>query len=159
MEMNIGKLKEIISKRRVGMLGTYSNKTLNFRPMSHVDVDDDGRILFFTSLGSVKAEGIKDNPSVILTYSNESENNYLVLNGMAFLDTNREKMKELFNPYIKAWFPQGLMDPNMCLLIFQPNEFEYWFTDEDKVMTSKKVLWTVMANTRQPIGKQGAYRR
>jgi general stress protein 26 len=157
MEMNIGKLKEIISKRRVGMLGTYSGKELNFRPMSHVDVDDTGKIWFFTSLTSLKADELERNSSVILTYANESDNSYLSLNGMAFLNTDRTKMKELFNPFIKAWFPDGLNDPKICLLVVQPDEFEYWSTNENKVITSIKMLWAAMTSTQPPIGEHKSY--
>lgn len=158
MEITIEKLKGIISKTRVGLLGTHhTNATINFRPMSHVDIDDAGRIWFFTSTNSLKAGELKHNSSIVLTYSNESDNSYLSINGTASLDKNREKMKELFNPYIKAWFPQGLNDPTLSLLIVQPDEVEYWFANENKMITSIKMLWAAMTKSSPPVGIHGTY--
>ena len=108
MEMNIEKVKELVSRSRVGMLGTLENGVTRFRPMSHVDIDDAGNIWFFTSKESWKAEDIHRNPTVQLVYINESESIYLSLLGMARIQDNPQRMKELFNPFVKAWFPKGL---------------------------------------------------
>ncbi len=35
-------------------------------------------------------------------------------------------MEELWNPILKAWFPEGLDDPNICLLKVNVEQAEYW---------------------------------
>ncbi len=53
MEINqIEKIKELVSRSRVCMLGTSEEGFMKFRPMSHVDIDDEGSIWFFTSKDS-----------------------------------------------------------------------------------------------------------
>lgn len=147
MENHVEKLKELVGKCRVGMLGTQHDDTFQFRPMSHVDIDDEGKIWFFVSLEAEKAEQVRESPKVFLTYANENENMYLSIDGLAFLNTDKAKMKELFNVYVKAWFPQGLSDPNIALLVVHPLEIEYWISDEGKIMTYFKMLSAAMVGT------------
>jgi general stress protein 26 len=87
MENHVEKLKELVGKCRVGMLGTQHDDTFQFRPMSHVDIDDEGKIWFFVSLEAENAEQVRDSPKVSLTYANENENMYLSIDGLAFLNT------------------------------------------------------------------------
>ena len=35
-------------------------------------------------------------------------------------------MEELWNPILKAWFPDGLETPDLCLLKVNVEEAEYW---------------------------------
>jgi len=158
MEMNLEKLKEIVGKSRVAMLGTNTHSGIHFRPMAHVLVDDDGKIWFFTSSTSTKVDELENDSQVILTYSNESENNYFTLKGNAQLSADKEKMKELFSPYTKAWFPEGLEDPTICLLVVQPYEAEYWSANESKIITSIKMLWAAVTNGKPPAGEHAKVR-
>ena len=74
MEPNqIEKIKELVSRSRVCMLGTSEDGFMKFRPMSHVDIDDEGVIWFFTSKDSWKAEDVQRDPSVQLIYINEND--------------------------------------------------------------------------------------
>lgn len=153
MENHIEKLKELVGKCRVGMLGTHEGDVMRFRPMSHVDIDDEGKIWFFVSLDAEKTEQIENDPHVHLTYTNESENMYLNVDGLAYLNTDKTKMKELFNVFVKAWFPEGLKDPNLALLVVHPQEVEYWISDSNKIMTYFKMLSAAIAGTTPPRGK------
>jgi general stress protein 26 len=152
MEHHIEKLKALVSKCRVGMLGTREENTVRFRPMSHVDIDDQGKIWFFATLDQAKIDEIQNNPTVFLTYANENEMLYLSIEGMAFLNTDKEIMKELFTPYVKAWIPQGLRDPDLVLLVVHPLEVEYWVND-NKVMNYSKMLAGTGSGTPPPKGK------
>jgi general stress protein 26 len=156
MEGNsIEKLKELVSRSRVGMLGTMEENIMRFRPMSHVDIDDEGNLWFFTSQDSWKADSIKSNPSVYLTYVNESDSTYLSIVGFAQLLVDRERMKELFNPFVKAWFPKGLKDPSLALLMIHPLEVDYWVNDDSKVLTYMKILSASVMGTQPNIGEHG----
>jgi len=135
MENQIEKLKEMVSKCRVGMLGTYGSDGMHFSPMSHVDIDDLGNLWFFTSNESGKALNIKDDPSILLNYVHEADSTFLSIEGTAHITVNKAKMRELFNPFIKAWFPKGLNDPTLSLLLVRPVEVEYWVSNENRVLT------------------------
>jgi general stress protein 26 len=151
----VKKLKELVSRSRVGMLGTLEEGAVRFRPMSHVDIDDEGRIWFFTSKDSWKAEDIQRNPMVHLVYINENDSLYLSLEGMAHIEVDHQRMKELFTPFVKAWFPQGLKDPSLALLAVHPTEVEYWSNDESRVLTYLKILSAAFTGSQPSLGEHG----
>ncbi|HEX6222933.1 MAG TPA: pyridoxamine 5'-phosphate oxidase family protein [Chryseolinea sp.] len=152
---NKDKVKELVSRSRVGMLGTLESGYFRFRPMSHVDIDDDGNIWFFTSKDSWKAEDIEQNPRVQLVYINESDSMYISIEGTARISVDTQRMKELFNPFVKAWFPKGLKDPSLALLAVHPHEVEYWSNDDSKILTYLKVLVAATTGSQPSVGSHG----
>lgn len=156
MEMShIEKLKELVSRSRVGMLGTLDDGFMRFRPMSHVDIDDAGKIWFFTSKDSWKADDIQHNPTVQLVYVNENDSIYLSIEGSATIIDDHQQMKELFNSFVKAWFPKGLKDPSLALLVVQPMNIEYWSNDDSKVLTYMKMLSAAVTGSQPSLGEHG----
>jgi len=152
---NSEKVKELVSRSRVGMLGTLEAGFMKFRPMSHVDIDDDGNIWFFTSKDARKAEDVQRNPTVQLVYINESDSSYLSIEGTAILSFDQQRMRELFNPFVKAWFPKGLKDPSLALLMVHPVEMEYWSNDDSKVLTYLKILTAAATGSQPSVGSHG----
>lgn len=154
MELNqIEKIKELVSRSRVCMLGTLEDGFMRFRPMSHVDIDDEGNIWFFISKDSWKAEDIQRNPTVQLVYLNEGDSIYLSMEGMAQVIVDQQRMKELFNPFVKAWFPKGLKDPSLALLVVHPIGIEYWANDDSKILTYIKMLSSAVTGSQPSIGE------
>ena len=47
---------------------------------------------------------------------------------------DRAKIEELWNPILKAWFPEGLDDPSLCLLKVTVEEAEYWDSPNSKLV-------------------------
>lgn len=158
MEINhIEKIRGLVSRSRVGMLGTSEDGFMRFRPMSHVDIDEEGRIWFFTSRDSWKAEDIQRNAMVQLVYINETDSIYLSIDGSAYLSFDQQRMKELFNPFVKAWFPKGLKDPSLALLVVNPMEVEYWSNDDSKVLTYLKILSAAVTGSQPSLGDHGKF--
>ena len=140
MDDHIEKLKQIVGRSRVGMLGMYHEDGIHFTPMSHVDIDDEGNLWFFTTKETGKTISAKNRNNIFVTYAQEVSSTFLSISGKAYVNANREKMRELFNPYVKAWFPKGLDDPSISLLVVHPLEVECWTSDEHKVLTHIKIL-------------------
>lgn len=156
MERNhIEKLKELVSRSRVGMLGTLEGGTFRFTPMSHVDIDDEGKLWFFTSRNSWKTEDISSNSTVQLVYINENDSIYVSIEGVADIVQDPQRMKELFNSFVKAWFPKGLKDPSLVLLVVRPLEIEYWTNDDSKILTYIKILSAAVTGSQADIGEHG----
>ncbi len=122
------------------MMGFTGDDRMHFTPMSHVDIDDDGNLWFFTSTESGKTLNNKVQPIVYLTYVYEAGGTYLSIEGIANITANKAKMRELFNPFLKSWFPKGLEDSAVSLLMVRPLEIEYWVSNENKVLTQHKIL-------------------
>lgn len=155
MENHVEKLKGMVGKCRVGMLGFCEDDRMHFGPMSHVDIDDQGNLWFFISNESGKAVKIKEDPSVHLTYVHEADSTFLSIEGIAHINGSKAKMKELFNPFVKAWFPKGLDDPTLSLLVVRPVGIEYWI-NENKVLTHTKMF---SANVSEKSSSQSHHRK
>ena len=66
---------------------------------------------------------------------------------------DRSKIEELWNPLFKAWFPQGLEDPDLALLKVNVDKAEYWDSPSSKVVRLAGFLKAVA--TGKPISNPG----
>jgi len=94
--------------------------------MSTQQVQTDGMIWFFTSDNTHKIEEIEAQPKVNVAYAKPDDNTYVSVSGTAEVSKDRAKIEELWNPILKAWFPDGLDDPSLCLLKINIDQAEYW---------------------------------
>ena len=144
-EQEFKKFKELVEKIKTGILITKSaSGELKGRPMATPDVDAEGNLWFFTNEFSGKVEEISHNNEVFISYAGNDDNNYVVVTGNAFMIDDKTKMKELWNPIIKAWFPEGLDDPRLTLLKVEPTEVEYWTDPSSKIVILFKMLTSIM---------------
>jgi general stress protein 26 len=81
---------------------------------------------FFTSDKTHKVEEIERDNRVNASYAEPKDNVYVSVSGTAAIVKDKAKMEELWNPILKAWFPKGLDDPNICLLKVDVEQAEYW---------------------------------
>ena len=51
---------------------------------------------------------------------------YLHLIGEASIVRDLPKMRELYSPTLKTWFPEGLEDPYLTLIKFEAYSGAYW---------------------------------
>ena len=122
------KLKEMIKDIDFCMLSTIDeNGYIHSRPMSlNSEVDEETNLWFFTSSKSLKADEIERSPQVNASFSNPEESQYVSLSGTAELVTDRNKIKELWKPILKAWFPDGPDQADLALLKVRVEKGEYW---------------------------------
>ena len=126
-EINIRKLAAMIRGIGVAMLTTLGpDGILRSRPMVSQEADFDGTLWFFTKVSSGKTREIRQNPRVNASYVSTEEHHYVSLTGHARVVQDREKMQELWSPVYRAWFPQGLDDPELALLRVDVEQAEYW---------------------------------
>ena len=123
----LGKLTELIEDIRIAMLTTaMPDGTLRSRPMATQQTESEGDLWFFTQASAAKAEEIRANPHVNVSYASPRENRYVSVSGTATLVRDRKKMEELWDQLYKAWFPQGLEEPDLALLRVDIERAEYW---------------------------------
>lgn len=126
-EQAIEKLNRLIEEIDFAMLTTIdTDGVLRSRPMSTQKAEFDGDLWFFTSDKTHKTEEIERDNRVNLSYANPDDNAYVSVSGTAKIVKDRAKMEELWNPVLKAWFPDGLDDPTICLLKVTAEQAEYW---------------------------------
>ena len=121
------KLATMIRGIKVAMLTTVgADGTLRSRPMAAQDAEFDGTLWFFTQAGSAKMSEIRQYPQVNASYASPEDHRYVSLSGRASVVQDPDKMRELWSPAHRAWFPQGLDDPELVLLRVDVDKAEYW---------------------------------
>lgn len=127
MNGNIKKIGDLIKEIGFAMLTTTDeNGKLQSRPMHTQQVAFDGDVYFFTYDNSEKAQQIQRHPQVNLAYAAPNKNDYLSLAGTATIIHDKDKMKELWQPQLKAWFPEELDTPHIALLKVSSESAEFW---------------------------------
>jgi general stress protein 26 len=124
----IEKLRKMIKDIDFGMLTTVdTDGLLRSRPMSvNKKVDFDGDLWFFTYGTSHKIIETEKNSQVNVSFSDIKNQNYVSVSGTASLLRDKEKIKELWEPELKAWFPDGPETEDIALLKVTTLKAEYW---------------------------------
>jgi general stress protein 26 len=130
----VAKLKELVEGIDLCMLTTIDGGVLRSRPMSTQEFDAEGDLWFFTSDNTHKIEEIRKDNRVNVAYSDAGNDRYVSVSGRVDLVRDRAKIEELWSPVLKAWFPEGLDDPSLCLLRIAVEQAEYWDTPSGKIV-------------------------
>jgi general stress protein 26 len=121
-------LRTLIGRMKVAMLTTTTNAgELRSRPLHTLACDDDGTLWFFVSASSPKVHEIEhEYGHVGLSYADTGRQDYVSISGTGSLVRDRERMKKLWTPWARLWFPEGVDDPDLALLRVNIDAAEYW---------------------------------
>ena len=124
----LDKVEELLKSLKAGMLTTQNeDHGMHSRPMMVQEFDKKNQELwFFTGKSTGKTSDIQNDNNVCISFSNYDSNSYLCITGIAELINDSEKAAQLWNPMLKAWFPEGLEDPNLILIKVKMHSAEYW---------------------------------
>ncbi|MEJ8756582.1 pyridoxamine 5'-phosphate oxidase family protein [Pontibacter sp. H259] len=132
---NLQKLIDKIKDIDIAMMTTADDDgSLRSRPMRNMQIKEDGIIWFFTGYESAKSHELKNDSHVNLSYADPSNNLYVSVSGRASLSRDKAKIDELWNPAMKAWFPEGKDDPNVGLIKVTIDKAEYWDSPNSAVV-------------------------
>lgn len=122
----VEKIHGLLSNFSTAMLTTAGDKAVfHARPMEIAHLDPDCAVWFFTSLKSPKVEEIRQDQHVLLTFQKD-HSVYLTLNGTADLVSDRTRIEALWKESFRAWFPDGVADPELVLVKIIPVTAEFW---------------------------------
>ena len=103
---------------RIAMLTTSDDQgNLHSRPMATQYTDFDGELWFFTDDTAPKSQEIQKSDRVNLAYIKPDEHRFVSIAGRAELVHDKAKMKELWSPLYKTWFPKGMDTPHISLML------------------------------------------
>lgn len=154
-EKDFEKLREMIKDIDLCMLTTVDESNdLHSRPMStNGDVDESGNIWFFTSSNSHKASEIERNPNVNVSFIDSDQQHYISVSGTAALVRDKAKIKELWKPVLKAWFPDGPEQPDVALLKVKIKKAEYWDTPSSTVAQAISFVSAIFSGKQVELGE------
>src|SRR5947209_4501709 len=126
-DSDVAKLGKLIKGIKVAMLTTACpDGTLRSRPMVTQEAECDGTLWFFTRADMPKADEVQRNEQVNVSYASPDDQRYVSVSGTAQVVRDPGKIKELWHPLLKAWFPEGPDDPQLALLRVDVEKAEYW---------------------------------
>jgi general stress protein 26 len=131
----VEKLAKLIKGIKFAMFSTaMPNGTIHSRPMATQNTAFDGTLWFFTRADSGKAHELHTDCHVNVSYADPSDNRYVSVSGRASVVRDMAKMRELWTEIHRAWFPDGLDDPNVALLRVDVTDAEYWDAPSSKMV-------------------------
>ncbi len=152
----IAKLQSLV--KDIGTCMFYTNTSAgihNSRPMAVIDTDMNGNLWFFSNKQSDKVKDILKDSNVHLVFANPSKDSYLDLRGRASIELDSESIKDKWKPIIKAWFPEGQNDPDLCLIKVKTDEAHYWDTENTKMVEMLKIVTSVVTGKKLAEGVHG----
>ncbi|HEY5825172.1 MAG TPA: pyridoxamine 5'-phosphate oxidase family protein [Cyclobacteriaceae bacterium] len=152
----IDKLRDLVNDVTVCMFTTVDdNGAVTTRPMTTIDCDEDGNLWFFTNeFGEKILEGCYDN-NVYLIYSHPGKNTYFHVTGTSNVIVDRIKIEKLWKPILKAWFPQGIADPKLCLIKVITEEAKYWNSTSNKMVVFYNMVKAIAKKEKYEEGEVG----
>ncbi|WP_162426384.1 pyridoxamine 5'-phosphate oxidase family protein [Pontibacter pudoricolor] len=151
---NLQKLIDKIKDIDIAMMTTADDDgSLRSRPMRNMQIKEDGIIWFFTGYESAKSHELKNDSHVNLSYADPSNNLYVSVSGRASLSRDKAKIDELWNPAMKAWFPEGIDDPNVGLIKVTIDKAEYWDSPNSAVVHLYGVVKAAITGERADPGE------
>ena len=150
------KIKSLVEDIKTGMLITnMTTKPLSAVPMSTKQVDEHGAIWFLSRSDSEHNRNIEEDKDVQLLYSENSDMEYISIYGEAFIETNKEVLKDLYSKIDDAWFEDGKDDPKLTGIKVNPKEAYYWDTKSNKYVTLFKIGMAAAGSDDKDIGEKG----
>jgi len=147
------KTKKLAEDIRFCMMTTVSPEGhLLSRPMTTMEMDEDGGLWFFASLESEQTVAFDMDENVNIAYSEPSDSHYLSITGTASVVKDPLKIQELWSPMVSAWFPKGKTDPLLCLIKVDPIRAEYWESPSSKVVKLFGIAKAILTHSVPHLG-------
>lgn len=133
---DIERLAKLIHGIEFAMLTTTSvdDGALRSRPMTLQNTPFDGELWFFVGRSTSQAQDVAEDAQVNLAFAEPKDNTYISVSGQAEVVFDREQAAQMWNPILKAWFPQGLEDPELALLRVHVESADIWDSPSSKVV-------------------------
>jgi general stress protein 26 len=138
----IQKIKELVESAESCFFCTAvsEGESSGSRPMNVRKIDDEGNLWFLSASDSHKNQELSKDSSVKLYFQGSAHSDFLQLNGTATITKDKDKIRELWSPFIKTWFTEGVDDPRITVIKFTPTEGYYWDTKHGSAVAGIKML-------------------
>lgn len=124
----VKKIKEVAGKTNTCFFctGIKTGKPVTVRPMAVQKMDDQGNFWFLSANDSHKNQDIQEDNNVQLLFQGSAHSDFLSIYGVATISTDKEMIRELWEPIIKTWFTGGVDDPRITVIKVETTEGYYW---------------------------------
>jgi len=155
----VTKVRELLPAFRSAMLVTHpiEGSDPHARPMGLVGdpTTFGGALFFFSDDRSRKIEEIARHPRASLVLQSDDASRYLHFTGRAVVVEDRTRMRELYTPLLRTWFPEGLDDPHLTLIRFDVDRGEFWDSPGGMLQVLAAFTSAVVTGAPAKGGEQG----
>jgi general stress protein 26 len=156
-ETDFDRLDTLIKDIKFAMMTTIdADGALQSRPMTTQKRADGqafgGTLWFFSGQRTSVVDEIAHDPRVNLTYANANDSQFISVAGTAEISHDRDLMSSMWSDMYKAWFPQGLNDPDLCLLKVKAERAEYWEPPSGKMVQLLGIVKAAVTGERAKPG-------
>ena len=138
----LNRLYELIEDIEITMMTTRrADGSLVSRPMATQRRSAGAHLWFVAREDSRKVEEISHDPNVNLAYYRDRTREWISVSGAARICRDRSKIRELYEPTWKAWFPDegglrdgGPEDPRMILIAVEARSAQFAKVDRAATM-------------------------
>ena len=142
------KLWEKIKDIKFGMLTVVGEDgVLASRPLTTHQTEFNGVLWFLVSKHPSWLPSLQRDNRVNISYAEPNDSLFVSVSGTASIVDDRAKIAELWTPMAKAWFPQGVDDPNLALLKLDVVRGEYWDSSSTKMVQLYILTKAVLSGT------------
>ena len=149
---DIDRIWRLIDEIPVAMVVTHEGqgRHMRARPMAARPARDEGVIYFLTDVDAPKAEEIRRNESICLALADNKNQKYVSITGHAELIDDRNRVREVWSIYDKAFWPDK-DDPRIRVLRVTPESAEFW-EGAGTVVTAVKLVAAMASGERMNVG-------
>ena len=152
---SIRRLRQLLKGIPVGMLTTHaSGGVAHSRPMLVNGVDESGWLWFMTDRHSRKAWELGQNPQATISFQSPKGDRYVSVQGTAVVVRDNVKLKKLWTPTMRVWFPKGRRDPELVLVAVRVDSAEYWLVPRRRIARLAGAAKTMLTG-RRDAGRHG----
>jgi general stress protein 26 len=153
---SIRQLRSLLRGVRVGMLTTQTlDGASHSRPMLVHQVDEAGWLWFVTDRHSRKTWELSQNPRATIALQSKKGDRYVSVQGTAVVVRDDVKLKELWNPMMRSWFPRGRRDPEIALVAVRIERVEYWLMPRTRLGGLAAMANAMLRRPRRQVHKHG----
>lgn len=152
-------LAEMLDGLSVAMLTEWHEGQLRSRPMTVLELDEEGHFWFLSHLPPQEPPASEAAPPVVnLNFSDERKATYVSMSGHLVWTTDRARIESLWTRFAKPWFPDGPDTPGLAAAAFVPDGAEYWDSPDSRVVRLFAMAASVSSGKPVGLGDHGHLR-
>ncbi|MET3924682.1 general stress protein 26 [Devosia sp. 2618] len=148
---HVERIWDLAKKIGIAMFVTWDGKQQRARPLAATVEKDEGAIYFLIDVHGDKDEQLAEYPTVSVSFADHKRSKYVALSGKATVHNDREKIKDLWSPFAKAWWDSP-KDPSIRVIKMIPQDAELW-DSPGRVVTGISMLAAALTGGSPVIGE------
>ncbi len=148
-------LWELVRSIPVCMLTTRDGDMLRSRPMATAIDEDKQEFLFLTRASSHKAREIEKGTEVNLAFALHDRDLFISVSGQGRVTKDPETARQLWNPYIATYLPDGPEGEDVAVLRVAPIQAECWFGGRPQKLDIGELEEMIESGSQHDLGTSG----